>query len=365
LKPRRALLSLLATAALAAPALAQQEPAYFEPPAPRPHFTFRWDALFRYDRIYHLRVRPDIERGRFELRPELGFLVSDRFRIGVGAVGDLGTDENEENARNFDNYRSRGATLERYFVEARPGRFTIRGGSFFMPFLSTEMLWDRDIPTPGASVSWEVPAGQTTLVLSAGGFLGPQREGDRTRIGIGQLLWRRGDPGRLALEAAAGYWSFDPRDLKEHYIRQNYSVLRDGRRELLSDYRIADVLVRVRFPVAGRPVLISLDGSHNFGTRGEAEGDESAFEGHLAVGRLGKPGDWRVFYTYQYIERDAVIGAYNTDDWWFHTWYRGHRVGVGVTVLPSVFVQGAVVFQRRLDLKTTLNRIIVDLVKMF
>ncbi len=60
-----------------------------------------------------------------------------------------------------------------------------------------------------------------------------------------------------------------------------------------------------------------------------------------------------------------MIGAYNTDDWWFHSWYRGSRAGIAVTILPRVFVQGTVMFQRRLDLPTTLNRITVDLVKMF
>jgi hypothetical protein len=58
-------------------------------------------------------------------------------------------------------------------------------------------------------------------------------------------------------------------------------------------------------------------------------------------------------------------GAYNTDDWWFHTWARGHRIGAAVTVLPNLFVQGTVAFQRRLDRLTWLNRVMIDLVKMF
>jgi hypothetical protein len=354
-------ISKLALAAiLTAASGSAQEPQYFEKPKAR--FTFRWDALARYDRIYHLRVRPDIERGRFEFRPEIAFEVSDRFKIAARAVGSLGTDENEDNAPNFDNYRSNGATLERYYLEARPGAWTIRAGSFGMPLAATEMLWDRDIQTPGAAVSWTLPVETSSLSLAAAGFYGPQRDGDRSTIGAGQVLWRVGEPERVSFEMAAAYWHFQIDDLKPHYLRQNRSVIRGGTRELESDFRIVDTLVRLRFPVAGLPVSISLDGLRNFGTE---TGENYAFEGQLAVGRLGTPGDWRAFYTYQYVERDAVVGAYNTDDWWFHSWYRGHRGGVAVTFLPSVFVQGAVVFQRRLDLKTTLNRITVDLVKMF
>ena len=105
---------LLAAGLVAALPAAAQETGYFEPPPPRARFTFRWEALFRYDSIYHLRVRPDIERGRFEVRPELGYEPSDRFKVAVRAVGNLGTDDNADNARTFDNYRSDGATLDRW-----------------------------------------------------------------------------------------------------------------------------------------------------------------------------------------------------------------------------------------------------------
>jgi hypothetical protein len=361
------LFTLLAAVLLVrtAPALAQEEQ-FFQPPPEKPRLLFGWDALARYDLIDHLRVRPRIERLRLEVRPELDLVFSDRFQIGVRAVGDLGTDHNEDNARNFDNYRSRGATIERYFLEAKPGRFTIRAGSFGMPLVSTEMIWDRDIQSPGLAAAWEIPAGGTsTLTLAAAGFYGPQREGDQTRIGAGQLVFRTGGAGRLALEAAASYWSFDPDDLKTTYIRQNYFEVHGGKRVLVSRFHIVDGILRLRFAAGKIPLTVSLDGAVNLGVAGEASHEKSAFEGSVSAGRLGQPGDWRVFYTYQYVERDAVLGAYTTDDWWFHSWHRGSRAGVGVTILPQVFVQATVMFQKRLDLPTTLNRVTVDLVKMF
>jgi len=339
---------------------------YFQPPSHRPQFAFRWDALARYDLIDHLHFRSAIERGRFEVRPELDLEFSDRFLLGVRAVGDLGTDHNEDNAKNFDNYRSRGASIERYYLEAKPGQWTLRAGCFGMPLVASEMLWDRDIQTPGLAAAWEIPAGgSATLTFAAGGFFGPQREGDRTRIGAGQLVFRSGDPSRLAVEVAGSYWHFDPRDLKPSFIRQNYSVPVDGGRDYLSRFHIVDAIVRLRFPVAGLPVTVGLDGAVNLGVAAEASDDKSALEGTVSIGRLGTPGDWRVFYIYQYVERDAVLGAYSTDDWWFHSWHRGSRLGVAYTVLPQTFVQTSLVFQKRLDLKNTLNRVIVDLVKMF
>ena len=107
---------------------------------------------------------------------------------------------------------------------------------------------------------------------------------------------------------------------------------------------------------------MSLDGMRNFEA---AKGRRHAFEGLVAVGRVGTPGDWRALYAYQYVQRDAVVGAYNGDDWWWHTWYEGHRLAVAVTILPQVYVQASGVVQRRLDEMYWLNRYIIDFVKMF
>jgi hypothetical protein len=364
------LLALLAAAFVVSPAwsCAQEAPdsQFFQVAPDQPHLVFQWDALARYDVIDHLHFRSGIERLRLEVRPELDLEFSDRFKIGARAVGDLGTDHNEDNGKNFDNYRSRGASLERYFLEAKPGRATIRAGSFGMPLVSSEMIWDRDIQSPGVAASWEFSAGgASTLTVTAAGFYGPQREGDHTRIGAGQLVYRTGDKGRLALEVAGSYWHMDPEGLKDAYIRQNYSVSVGGKREFLSRFHVVDGIVRLRFPVGALPAAVSLDGLVNLGVADEARHEKSAVEASVSVGSLGKPGDWRVFYTYQYVERDAVLGAYTTDDWWFHSWHRGSRTGIAVTVLPQVFVQGTLMFQKRLDLPVTLNRVTVDLVKMF
>ena len=366
MRSRLFLAAAVSLAALAAAAsVSAQETEFFQEPS-GVRVDFKWDFLARYDRISHLLLRPDIVRGRFEFRPEVDLVVSDRFRIGARAVGDLGTDQNSDNTRNFDNYRSTGARLERYFVEGKPGRFRLLAGSFEMPLVASEMLWDHDIQTLGAAAAWELPAGSSTLTFAAGGFRGPQREGDRTRIGAGQVVWRLGDASRFSVEAAASYWSFDPDHLRVTFIRQNYTEPpNEGGPAYVSRFRIGDFLLRFRFPAGRVPVMLSLDGVKNFGSREEAKGDDKALEASVTLGRVGTPGQVRGFYTFQYIQRDALLGAYNTDDWWFHTWYRGHRVGLAVTMFPQVYVQASAMVQQRLDRNTWLNRYMLDLVKMF
>ena len=335
---------------------------------PKVRLDFRWDFLARYDRVDNLIGRPAIRRGRFEARPELDLVVSDRFKVGVRAVGDVATDQNTDNPRNFDNYRSNGASLERWYVEGKPGPFDLMAGSFGMPLTSSDMLWDRDIQTPGAAAIWETHAGASTFRVAGAGFYGPQREGDRTKIGAGQVLWRLGDPAAFSIETTASYWHFDPDRLKPVYLRQNYSQINpDGSRGYISDYHVGDLLLRARFPIGPVPMLVSVDGLKNFGARGPAkeDGEDWAFEASVTAGRVGTPGQVRGFYTFQHVERDSLPGAYNTDDWWFHSWYRGHRFGLAVTIFPEWFVQGTGMFQQRLDRKTWIGRFMVDLVKIF
>ena len=350
--------ALLLAGLLASGRAVAQEPQFFEEPPPKPKLSLRWDFLGRYDRVDHFQYDEPLQRGRFELRPEIDFDPIDRLRIGVRAVFDYGT---EKDVYPFvDNYVSRGASVERYYVLWTPASFALRAGAFGMPLFSTEMLWDRDIQTPGAAGAWESPGGAWTL--AAAGFYGPQRDGDASRIAAGQVVWRAGEEGRLSLEAGASYWSYDLRDLKTVYIRENSSVLVNGHARYASAFHVADLLVRVRFPLGTVPVLVSLDGIRNFSA---PEGKRLAFEGVLAVGRLGTPGDWRATYAYQYVQRDALVGAYNSDDWWWHTWFEGHRVTMAVTILPRVYLQGSFSLNRRLDQTYWINRYFVDLVKMF
>ncbi|HEY1249559.1 MAG TPA: hypothetical protein VGH97_00120 [Thermoanaerobaculia bacterium] len=349
---------LLAAALLLAPASASgQETQYFTEQS-RPWFSWGWDALARYDRVDHRDYYTPIDRGRFEIRPEIDFDPWDSLRIGFRGVFDYGTEA--ENYPQFDNYRARGGSIERYYVLWKPGRFELRLGRFGMPLLASEVLWDRDIQTPGGAAEWTSPDGAWTI--AAAGFYAPQNHGDRSRIGVGQVVWRTGSEDRVALEASASYWSYDLRQMPPAYIRENTAILVGGQLAYGSDFHVADLLLRLRARVCEVPLLLSLDGIHNFEA---AAKKKNAFEATLAAGRVGTPGDVRAFYTYQYVQRDALVAAYNTDDWWFHTWYEGHRAGVAVTFLPQTYLQVSGSVQRRLDTRNWINRYLVDVVKMF
>jgi hypothetical protein len=361
---RRALAFAGALLLRAAASFGQDQPQYFEEPAFKPHFTFQWDALARYDHIDHLDFYEPITRGRFEVRPQVDFVTSDTFRIGVRGSFNYGTEENYYNALYEDNYVSRGAYVDRYFLLWTPGAWTLQAGAFQLPVAASEMLWDRyNIQSPGASLGYAARLGtDSTLSVTAAGFYSPQHYRDESIIGVGQVTWNVGDENRFAVQASGSFWNFDMRDVDPQYYRQNRVVFTDGRPSYQSKFELLDVLVKLRFPVAGLPVTVSLDGIHNFGAIGSGP---NAWEAGVTVGTVGTPRTWRAFFIYQYIGRDSLVGAYNSDEWWWHTWAEGYRFGFSYTVLPMVYVQPAFVFQRRLDQAYWINRVTVDLVKMF
>ncbi len=351
-------------AALSGIAAAQEAPPQYFQEAIHPHLAFQWDFLARYDNINHLEYYPTISRGRFELRPEVDFLVSPTVRFGVRGVFDYGTEPNYDNALYGDNYVSRGAVVDEYFFAWTPGAWTFQAGAFDLPVVASEMLWDRrDVTTPGASLSYVYALSPTSsLTLTAAGIYSAQRYRDQSLLGVGQVVWKSGDENRFAVQASAAFWNMAMDNVDPQYYRQNRVTIVDGQLAYRSKFDLLDTLVQLRFPIGGVPASLSLDFVHNFGIVGTGP---NAYEAAATVGSVGTPGRWRAFVVYQYIGRDALVGAYNTDDWWWHSWAEGYRVGFAYTVLPLVYVQPSVVWQKRLDQYHWLNRVTVDLVKMF
>jgi hypothetical protein len=365
-RPHRALIAACVLLAARGLARAQEAPPqYFEEPQVKPHLVFQWDALARYDNVEHWGGFEPIDRGRFEVRPQLDLVLTPELRFGVRASFNYGTLPNEYNALYEDNWVSRAAYLDRYFVSWTPGAWTFQGGAFALPVAASPMLWDKyNIQTPGASASYFHQLGPTSsLTFTAAGIYSAQHFQDESILGVGQVLWRAGDENRFAIEASLAFWNMDMRHVAVQYFRQNQAVFVDGHLQYRSKFQLIDNLVKLQFPAGGLPVTVSLDFIHNFGVVGYA--GSNAYEAGVMVGTVGTPRTWRAFLFYQYTGQDALVGAYNTDEWWWHTWAKGYRFGASYTILSNVYLEPAMVVQQRLDLHYWVTRVMVSLVKMF
>ena len=179
-------------------------PQYFEEPAASR--TSRSVGLPRALRPHRppATTDPTSSRGRFEVRPEVDFDVSDRFASACAASSTTARRRTPTTRATSTTTSRAGAYVDRYYVAAgRPGAWTMRAGAFGMPLVASEMLWDHDIQTPGGAVSYR-DRGPATLDAHVLGrrLLRPAEQGDQSRIGVGQVVWQHGRPA-LVLEAAA------------------------------------------------------------------------------------------------------------------------------------------------------------------
>ena len=320
-----------------------------------------WNADFslRSDNIYNLTSEKDIHRARLWLRP--GFELSPLGWLRFGARGSfaLGTDRNQESILRFDNFHSNEVALDRLYVAVGKGGGELRAGKFEMPFQVSEMLWDHDIQPSGIFAGY----GRSRLSLRAGVFHRSHIHHDRSTISGAQLTLRHHVTTNWTGEADLGFFALNGLDQFQSGMgRQNRVRLIDGHLVYQSAFRLANG--RFRFEYRGFthwPLAIESSYIHNFGSSDERR----AIEGLAEIGKIEKRGDWRFSYSFQRVERDAVVGAFTSDDWWFHSDHQGGQFTAAVGVLPHTFLQFGAVFQKRNHTVNWVKRFQIDLVVRF
>jgi hypothetical protein len=125
----------------------------------------------------------------------------------------------------------------------------------------------------------------------------------------------------------------------------------------LNDYRLLDLQLVGRYRMAKWPIEVRLEGVRNVGADVAREGAR----GSLVIGDRLKPRGWEFGYANERIQRDAVVAAFNSDEWWFHSAMRGQLawIGYGLDATWNLRLSG---FRERRDgLEYDTNRVRLDL----
>ena len=321
------ILSLLA----AAPAAAQQEE-----PAPvyqsQKSFSLRLDALIRREWTKGLAIAPDTfqddERWRGQLRPRLELNVS-KVVLGVGGDFNYSSDENTEGSLTLvrDNYKSRDARVDLAFARLDTGWLRLEGGRFVMPVPLTEMIWDRDLRPQGGALTLDFNhSGRDTVRLTVLGAKGSHVFDDsETSMLIASLGADLQAGQQSKLELLGSYVAFFDADQLEPILRrQNLRVAgAPAPAPLALDYRVVDLIARLRTTGKVPGMLVA-----EYCWNTEADELNKGLWAALVLGST-ETARTRLEYTYANIDRDATLGAYNTDDFLWATGWEGHRVDLG------------------------------------
>jgi hypothetical protein len=281
------------------------------------------EARLRGDHVDGLPAgREALDRVRGRVRIGVDGWLGDTVEFGAAVKLAQGSDDNADNRRNNDNERSDAFTLDRVVLRWQLGERTrLSAGKDALALTLTPMLWDPDLRPAGLAVEHALAQGDfDRLVLSAGWHRGQHLYGDDSRIAAAQVAWHLREGAPVSGSVLLGLLDFDDLDTLTGQGLARTNRVAGG--ILVSDYRLLDLLLVGRAQLAGRPLVARLDLVRNLGADDLRDGARL----DLAWGDASQPRGWALGASIQRIQRDAVMAAFNDDDWWFHSAARGYSL---------------------------------------
>lgn len=287
--------------------------------------TWSWfgDLLLRANRTQDIPRASDTSFSTLFARGRLGVAYDPIPQLDFGAAIKLAAsdrDNDRDRSRNFSE-RSNDVALDQFFLRWHASEaVALQLGKAAMPLQLSPMLWDADLRPIGASGVLSVATGDfDRLSVTGGYFAGDLPYGDRSRIGAVQLAWSWRDGAPAGGGIALAYLDFSDLDriVLQGQSRTNRRVGTTTR--LVSDYRLLDLQLVGRLQVSELPLEFRLDLVRNLGADDQRDGAR----GSVQLGDARRAHGWELGLAAQRVQRDAVMAAFNSDDWWFHSWARG------------------------------------------
>ncbi len=326
---------------------------------PAPHVWSPFgDLLLREDHVSGVPNRAeDVQRvfgrGRF------GVLYDPIPALELGAAIKLAasTDPNSDDRKYNLNERSNDVALDQLFVRWRPndGTWLLAGKSEF-PLELSPMVWDQDLRPVGISGQTSfAPTELDRFYVLAGYFTGNLPYGDDSRIAAFQAAYRWHEGAPTSASIVLSYMDFS--SLEQLTLQGLARTNRHVGDQLISDYRLLDMQLVGRWHPGDWPLEARLDLLRNLGA--DDESDAARFS--LVLGDRRLPHGWEFGIADQRIQRDAAMAAFNSDDWWFHSWSRGIMPWVGYGIDATWSMRLAAFHEMRDELTHYTNRILLDL----
>ena len=322
-------------------------------------WTWFGDVLVRGDHTANIPRPVDSTIDRVFGRGRFGVLYDPIPNLEFGGAIKLAVanNPNSDDRSYNENERSNDINLDQFFVRWKPNDTTsvLLGKSVF-PLELTPMVWDSDLRPIGASAETSISVNSLDrLQFTVGYFAGDLLYGDDSRIGAAQAAyrWHEGEPVNGAV--IVSYLDFT--DLEQLTLQGlSRSNLRIGN-QLVSDYRLFDTQFVGRMRPWGMPLEARIDLLRNLG----ADSQRDAARGSIVLGDRRQPHGWEFGFAAQRIQRDAAMAAFNSDDWWFHSFARGVMPWIGYGFDATWSMRLAEFHERRDGVSDYTDRVLLDL----
>jgi putative porin len=323
-------------------------------------YEFFGDVQLRSDSVRDLPRPTEKDFDRVTARARLGVIWTpkDSIEVGLAAKVNISSQSNAKTRFNLDNEKADDVSLDELFVNYHINDLTkLQIGQTHLPLRLSPMVWDQDLRPQGVSINHRHELSEfNSIDLTAGVFLGNHLFGDESNIKAMQAALNLGEGKNNSYNIILSYLDFNNLDdlAANSLLRTNLAAANGN---YAHDFDNVDIQINLNFNQHSFPIRAKVDLLNNLAV-GE---DDFAGRVDLIFGNsVGQKGV-EMGFAAQRIQREALVGAFNDDDWWFPTRMRGSTVWVAYGFNESLRLKGQVFTERRDDKAKNNKRALFDL----
>jgi putative porin len=324
------------------------------------NYEFFGDVQLRSDSVRDLPRPIENDFDRVTARARLGVLWSpvDSIEVGLAGKVNLSSQSNSKTRFNLDNERANDVVMDELFLNYHINEQTnLQIGQTHFPLRLSPMVWDQDLRPQGISIRHRKELNEfNSLDITGGIFLGNHLFGDNSNIKAMQAALNIGEGKNTSYKVILSYIDFNNlADLAANGLRRTNLAAANG--NFAHDFDNLDMQINLNFNQHAFPIRVKLDlinnlavGKDDFGARAD-----------LILGNSIRRKGIELGLAAQRIQREALVGAFNDDDWWFPTRMRGTTVWLAYGLNESIRMKAQVFTERRDDKANNNKRALFDL----
>jgi len=302
----------------------------------------RYEGIYNRDQMQADRSSLDLPtRDRYRIRARLFFdgkvtdEITTQFMICTNQDGNLEATTTNQTLR--DDFNDKGIYLHRAFASYKPkwlDGLEVTGGKFKNTFFHTDIMWDPDVNPEGIYERYQYK-----------GWKDFQPYVHLAQMVLHELNGQTDDPALYIYQAgfdcklgpvkwslAGSYYDWSNLHNTRYLHLAQYkggggnTFYLDGTGTLQYryDYNLVEGLSELKFKLGAVPAQVVFDYIVNT-AKGIPSDQDKAFFVAFKVGKDRRKGDCSFFYKYARIEKDAVIGSMNDQDFYGAN-RKGHKV---------------------------------------
>jgi hypothetical protein len=319
------------------------------------NFNFGGDVRLRYEPFFQEGATTR-QRERVRARLNLTGKLTDEVAGGVSLATGTLDDVNSTNQSLTGFFTRKTIGFDKYFLNYKPKWFKPLGltaGKFTYPWYRTPLTFDNDVNPEGFAQTLSFDLKSPVLKnITLVGFQLPFNEASGSYDSFifgGQLQtrWKFSDKAGLGLYASGvNFNRADPIAvaIAGNTLRPSLANSNTFRRNAAGDvngyaskFAYLDLIGVVDYKFSPRwPMALTFNFVNN--TRAATQ-ERSAYWAEIAFGQLKEAKDVQFGYSYIWVEKDAVIGAFNESDLRSSTNVKNHRVLFGYQSFNNVSMQ--------------------------